>query len=97
MYNKMKLIPASKAILTFTLNSKIKYENKIIEIAKKYNIKLVFLCPQPKPNKAWCMCPLPGDKGCLPFIILATNTLSESNNGIARITMANNGPLFGNK
>ena len=51
MYNKMKLITERIAILTFTLNSKIKYENKTIEIAKKYNIKLVFLWPKPKFNK----------------------------------------------
>ena len=51
MYNKMKLITERIAILTFTLNSKRKYDNTIIEIAKKYNIKLVFLCPKPKLNK----------------------------------------------
>ena len=52
MYKKMKLINERIAILTFTLNSKRKYENTIIEIVKKYNIKLVFVCPKPKANKA---------------------------------------------
>ena len=45
MYNKMKLITDIIAMLKLTLNSKIKYENIIIEIEKKYNIKLVSLCP----------------------------------------------------
>ena len=52
MYNKMKLIAERIAILTFTLNSKIKHENIIREIANKHNIKLVVLCPKPKLNNA---------------------------------------------